>query len=105
PITFRAEDENINDRRDSQDNFFWDFGSGATPAKATTTAIISYGMGLVLQDVTYATTGDKTVTLTVVAPGGCSETTTNEIHIYDCSIPSIPHDAIVINSNTTVAEG
>jgi hypothetical protein len=26
------------------------------------------------------------------------------VHIYDCSIPSIPHNAIVINRETTVAE-
>ncbi len=88
-----------------QDTAFWDFGSGATPATATSITPIITGLSF-SQDVTYSTTGDKMVTLSVVAPGGCSTTTlTYEIHIYDCRDPVISHDAIVINSDTTVTLG
>jgi hypothetical protein len=48
------------------------------------------------------TPGDKVITLTDVNPGGCSTTLTySKLHIYDCTNPTIPHDAIVINSDTT----
>ena len=82
----------------------WDFGSGATPAKATTPATRDYFDGVQFsQDVMYSTPGDKTVTFTIVSPGGCSGTGTYKLYIYDCSNPSIPHDAIIINSDTTIA--
>jgi len=83
-----------------EDSVFWDFGSGANPA--TVGNIIHDN--IFTQSVTYSTPGDKIVTLHVVAPGGCFTTLTNNLHIYDCSIPKIPHDAIVINSNTTIVD-
>ncbi len=92
---------NDHDEADARDTGHWDFGSGATPATATTTAI-DYGggyVGLAQAQTTYSTTGDKTITLRTVKAGGCPSTPTNAmIHIYDCSIPSIPHDAIVVDS-------
>lgn len=102
PITVTADADSIS----LHDDAFWDFGPGANPAKATTTAIVdSYHNVTFSHDVEYSTPGDKTVTLTVVAPGGCSTMHTYELHIFDCSIPSIPHDVIVINSDTTLDQG
>jgi hypothetical protein len=98
------------------DTAFWDFGLGATPAKAISTDSIGVETGVDIhgkptydtvgsylpQYVTYSTTGDKTVTLSIGSTGGCYATVTHKFHIYDCSKPSIPHDAIVINADTTV---
>ena len=84
---------------------FWDFGPDATPQTATTPYIFdgvisaSYSV-----EVTYSTLGDKTVTATTVSPGGSSVGTT-VLHIFDCSNPSIPHNAIVIKSDTTITVG
>ncbi len=103
-ITFTAYLNNLNDTA------FWNFGLGATPATATTTGVLSidteflYKWDTIItfsQRVTYTTPGEKKVTLTAVIPGGCSTTATSEtnIHIYDCSTPSIAHDAIVVDSS------
>ena len=106
PMTFTAETGDLNDTGDLQDNAFWDFGPGATPETATTVATNFDGAARFSESVTYSTPGDKTVTLTIVKPGGCSGSTlTNKLHIFDCSIPTIPHDAIVVNSSATVVEG
>jgi hypothetical protein len=102
PITFKATGD-LNEWPEAADQAFWDLGSGATPTTATTTAIELdkllgyYGF---LETATYATPGDKKVTLRIVRPGGCSaaDTQTYAFHIYDCSTPSIPHDAVVIES-------
>ncbi len=102
PITFTAGDI-VKNRDAPQENVFWDFGSGATPATATTSGIFD-GIQVIefSQDVTYSTPGDKTVTLSLLNAGGCTPTVTYPLHIYDCSIPSIPRDAIVIDSNTII---
>jgi hypothetical protein len=100
-ITFTASTESLHYSGDMQDIAYWDFGSGATPAKATTTFIEDHVLGF-SQDATYSTTGDKTVTLTIVSPSGCSDNSqTYNLHIYDCTFPSVPPDAIVIDSNAT----
>jgi hypothetical protein len=102
PVTFAATsvDYPVN-AGDSQDSAFWDFGPGASPQKVTATGLSYHGLGFT-QDVTYSTAGDKTVTLGIARPGGCGGyTITTPIHIYDCSTPSIPHDAIVIDSVRT----
>ena len=82
---------------------FWDFGPGATPAKDTTPGIFDGLISVHFPQVvvTYSTPGDKTFTLTLDSSGGSSNTGTYALHIFDCSVPSIPHDAIVINSDTT----
>jgi len=104
PITFAT-------GADSNETAYWDFGSGATPPTAITPATVDpkdYFNNLYFtQDVTYSTPGDKAVTLSIVNAGGCSSTTETfeRLHIYDCSNPSIPHDAIVINSDTTINLG
>ncbi|HZK76333.1 MAG TPA: T9SS type A sorting domain-containing protein, partial [Candidatus Kapabacteria bacterium] len=94
---------------DLNDIAFWDFGSGATPATATTPGIEFRDSGdhviSFLQDVTYSTPGDKMVTLRVVNSEGCSTSLTYELHIYGCTFPSIPHDAIVVGSVTIAASG
>jgi len=108
PITFSSP---IYDHAeaDAHDVGHWDFGSGATPATATTTASDD-GSGYVQlgsAQTTYSTTGDKTITLRTTKDGGCpsmSGPTTATIHIYDCSIPSIPHDAIVVDSVTAASD-
>ncbi len=84
---------------------FWDFGSGATPATGSSHGIFDGVISVQFSSVyvTYSTPGDKTVTLTLVADGG-SSTGTYALHIYDCSKPAIPHDAIVVNSDTIRAE-
>jgi hypothetical protein len=95
------------------DTVFWDFGSGATPATASSAGIVTIAFDPYIgkndtsvsfppQDVTYLTPGDKVITLTAVNPGGCSTTLTYKLHIYDCTNPTIPHDAIVVNSDTIV---
>lgn len=80
----------------------WDFGSGATPATVVTTGNPGLGGVSFSQNVTYSTTGVKTVTLTVTHSGGYSATITYGLYICDCGTPSIPRDAIVISSDTTV---
>jgi hypothetical protein len=67
PITFSGHDDIPFQNSGSQDNAFWDFGAGANPAKATSTAVEAKNREF-SQDVTYSTSGDKTVTLTIVKP-------------------------------------
>jgi hypothetical protein len=85
----------------SSNSVFWDFGSGATPANGTFDVgpqqKVAYS-----SSVTYSTPGHKITTLTSAGTGGCSSINTYELDIYDCSDPVIPHDAIVINSDTSV---
>ena len=66
----------------------WDFGLDATPQNAS-------GIGAIEQLVTYSTGGDKTVTMTLTGPTGCTSSATITHHIFDCSNPSIPKHAIV----------
>jgi hypothetical protein len=66
----------------------WDFGSDATPQNAS-------GIGAIEQNVTYSTSGDKTVTMTLTGPTGCTSSTTIVHHIFDCTNPPIPKHAIV----------
>jgi len=72
----------------------WNFGIGANPPTA------SDNSGS--ENVTYSSGGDKTVTVTVIAPSGCPVTSTYKLHIYECTNPSIPHNTIIIDSNTQV---
>jgi hypothetical protein len=105
PVAFAATSGDLDPVGNFQDTAFMDFGSDATPANASISGINTGGGGGFTQQATYSTTGDKTITLTIGNPGGCSETLTCQVHIYDCSTPSIPADAIVVNSDTTVVEG
>jgi hypothetical protein len=106
PVTFTAHNLPPDNGDDGQYTAFWDFGSGATPAKDTTTAFDDPINGLYFSEATtYATTGDKTILLNVVGPTGCDTTLACQLHIYDCSDPVIPQDAIVINSDTTITRG
>ncbi|MDP4230373.1 MAG: T9SS type A sorting domain-containing protein [Bacteroidota bacterium] len=103
-ITFTAVQCELENNGDYIDTATWDFGSDASPATATTPAtgasIVSFS-----QDVMYSDPGEKTVTITVVKPGGCpGRTMTHNIHIYDCTFPTIPHDAIVVNSDMGVSD-
>jgi hypothetical protein len=83
---------------------FWDFGPGATPAKATIPGIYDGVIAVHFSQVvvTYSTPGEKTYTVTVDSAGKRFSTGTYKLFAYDCSKPSIPHNAIVINSDTTV---
>jgi hypothetical protein len=92
PITFSLATDPEN-----KDNFsgIWDFGSGASPASVPFN--ISGPMAVSSTSVTYSTPGHKITTITL--SGGCAATATLELDVYDCSIPAIPHDAIVINSD------
>jgi hypothetical protein len=103
-ITFAATGFNPSQPDDAQDSAIWNFGAGASPETVTTTGLTFHGVGF-SQDVTYSTTGDKSVTLRIVKPGGCfGYTLLSAVHIYDCSLPSIPNDAIVVNSDTVLAQ-
>ena len=72
----------------------WDFGSGATPATATTAGPHS---------VTYSTAGKKTVTLTV--NGSVTETKTDYIYVVDPSTPTVIVGWNFEDSNNTADEG
>lgn len=72
----------------SSSMYEWDFGLGATPQTLV-------GTGVIEQIVTYSTSGDKTVTMTITSPTGCMSSTSIVHHIFDCSNPSIPKHAIV----------
>ena len=71
------------------DTNIWDFGGG----------VRSGGTG---DSVVYSTGGLKTITLRTVSAGGCSATDTATVRVFDCTPPAIPHDAIVINNDTTI---
>src|SRR5437870_8773556 len=103
PITFPAGEFDCI-HKDPHETHYCDFGPGATPEKATVPGIFDGFMSVHFSQVvvTYSTPGDKTFKVTYVKDGG-SSTVTYALHIFDCGIPpSIPHDAIVINSDTTV---
>jgi gliding motility-associated-like protein len=55
--------------------YLWNFGAGATPATANTKGP---------HIVTYATTGTKTVTLTVTNPDGSFDTKTKSVNVVSC---------------------
>ncbi|MFI5201073.1 MAG: T9SS type A sorting domain-containing protein [Candidatus Kapaibacterium sp.] len=78
---------------DVSNRFYWNFGSGATPATDT-------GVGRWGDTVTYATGGVKIVTLQVVGAGGCAKTVSDTLPVFECATPVIPHTALVINSDT-----
>lgn len=100
PVNFFAVSGDYNTDPDANDTAFWDFGPGATPQTATIVGYNVHSTGGFSQDATYSSVGDKTVSLKVSKPGGCrGNTFTSQIHIYDCTNPTIPHDAIVIDSN------
>ena len=106
PITFPAAEWGCL-HGDPQASEIYDFGPGATPANATVHGIWD---GVIAVDfspvvVTYSTPGVKTFTLTTVLAGRSPGMDTFILHIFDCGNPSIPHDAIVINSDTTVTLG
>jgi len=67
PITFAILWECIHSDPDA--TVYWDFGPTATPATAVTQDIYDGIIEATLtQEVTYSTTGDKTVTCTIVKP-------------------------------------
>jgi hypothetical protein len=102
PVIFKWEWDCIPPNQFQPTTVFWDFGPGATPEKASTAGIYDGVISASFtQDVTYSTAGDKSFTVT----WNDSQTATYALHIYDCSVPAIPHDAIVISSDTTVTLG
>lgn len=72
----------------------WNFGSGATPATATTAGPHS---------VTYTSAGNKTVTLTI--NGDVVETKTNYINVVDPNAPAVIVGWNFEDSNVTADEG
>ncbi len=94
------------DRDLAGDSIFFDFGTGASPA--TLSALIPSQMHGVTASysgtTTYSTLGSKMVTARIQSLGGCSETATNSFSVVDFCKPAIPKDAIVIRSDTTMAE-
>ena len=91
-------------RGDPHDTGFWDFGPGATPSKVTTPGVYDGVISVHFPQVvvTYSAPGVKTFTYTIVSAGKSPTTTTYALHVFDCSEPSIPHDAIAINADTTI---
>jgi hypothetical protein len=81
------------------DSLYWDFGADANPA--TYGGVPTKVMDAPDPTTTYSTGGDKTVSISAIVPGGCSRTLTFTAHIFDCTIPPIPHYAIVIANDTT----
>ncbi len=77
--------------------FYWNYGDGADPA--TFTEVNSQQ-----PKTTYSTPGLKMVTVQAVASGGCSVSDTAYTYVYDCTIPVIPNDAIVISSDTALGD-
>ncbi len=78
---------------DSAITFTWNFGDGATPAISTDTIV----------NVSYNTTGRKTISLTT-SRGNCSSTSTsNGVYVYTCS-PSIPSDALIDSTSYTAID-
>jgi hypothetical protein len=80
------------------DSMFWNFGADASPSSFGGPVTDHFVTG----ETIYQTPGDKTVTLSIISPGGCSTTITRIFHIYDCSSPRISHAAIVIDSNKSI---
>lgn len=74
----------------ADDAVTWDYGASGTIDNGTT------------DSVTYSTGGEKTITLRAVSTGGCSATVMATLRVFDCTPPSIPHDAIVISNDTTI---
>jgi len=84
------------------DTLYWTFGDGSDPATEQT---IYYGYDHDPDGMTtYSTPGLKMIKVTAVAPGGCSKSDTTYTRVYDCSPQTIPHNAIVISNDTTVAD-
>lgn len=80
PIEFRMFDFSI-----SNDTEHVDYGAGATQSGRT---------------VTYNSSGLKKIFITSVAPGGCSVMDSFQVYVFGCDNPVIPHDAIILSSNT-----
>ncbi len=104
PITFYVTDDLMDPRRTIDYTVHWDFGAGATPATATVNARVP--QSTIKSTATYSTPGHKIATLRYSGSGGCLSKNTDTVRfdIFDCSSPSLPHDAIVVNSDTMAAE-
>jgi hypothetical protein len=84
PIEFRMFDFSTSD-----DTEHVDFGAGATQSSA---------------GVTYNSSGLKKIVIESVAPGGCSVMDSFQVYAFGCENPVIPHDAIILSSNTVFTD-
>ncbi len=77
------------------DSIFWDFGSDATPQSV---------VGGLSQNVTFGNSGTKKISVRIVA-GNCGSTIyTSTVSVFGCN-PIIPHNAIVIDSDSSAEQG
>ncbi len=81
----------------ADDTLYVDFGSGANQVDSVSFFSSFYGDPFIE---IYSTGGWKTITLRCVGPGGCSVSDTFHIYVYDCTNPVVPHDAVIVSTNT-----
>jgi hypothetical protein len=82
------------------DSIYIDNGAGANPETLKMYNYNQFNQGIDYFDtITYSTPGPKNIILTSIAPGGCSISDTFPFIVYDCTSPTIPHDAIIISQN------
>lgn len=82
------------------DSVFVSYGDGASPPFRTFSGIsLPYLLDKSYSSVVYSTGGLKQLVTQSVTKGGCSISDTFWVYVYDCTIPTIPHDAEIISSN------
>lgn len=81
-----------------RDTMHVNYGEDATPA----TASRLFAGNPMFWKTSYLSGGWKTIVATIIGPGGCSASQSDSVFIFDCTEPTIPNDAIVINRDSGI---